>query len=75
MKRSALPLVLGMYGRVRRWRVMTDNGTGYRSHLFRQACQALGLRRTQMPWRANQTTARARKRAQLPQASSSSTAT
>ena len=25
-------------------RVMTDNGTGYRSHLFRQACQALGLR-------------------------------
>ena len=25
-------------------RVMTDNGTGYRSHLFRQARQALGLR-------------------------------
>jgi transposase InsO family protein len=25
-------------------RVMTDNGTGYRSHLFRQACHALGLR-------------------------------
>ena len=25
-------------------RVMTDNGTGYRSHLFRQAHEALGLR-------------------------------
>jgi transposase InsO family protein len=25
-------------------RVMTDNGTGYRSHLFRQAREALGLR-------------------------------
>ena len=25
-------------------RVMTDNGVGYRSHLFRQAWQALGLR-------------------------------
>jgi transposase InsO family protein len=25
-------------------RVMTDNGTGYRSHLFRQARAALGLR-------------------------------
>ena len=24
---------------------MTDNGTGYRSHLFRQAREALGLRR------------------------------
>jgi hypothetical protein len=41
-------------------RVMTDNGTGYRSHLFRQAREALGLRHlltrpytldSSLPWR------------------------